>query len=120
MKFKVDENLPREAAELLCSAGHDAITVADQGLSGEQDSQIIQICRSEDRALITLDLDFADVRSYPPKDSAGLVVLRLRQQDKPHVLKTLARVLPLFAGEVVENRLWIVEETRVRIRDESD
>ena len=29
LKFKVDENLPREAAELLASAGHDTMTVRD-------------------------------------------------------------------------------------------
>ena len=30
-KFKVDENLPAEAAELLAGAGHDAATVFDPG-----------------------------------------------------------------------------------------
>ena len=34
MKFKVDENLPADLADLLRSAGHDAITVANQNLSG--------------------------------------------------------------------------------------
>ena len=30
LKFKVDENLPTEAAGLLAGAGHDAVTVRDQ------------------------------------------------------------------------------------------
>ena len=34
LKFKLDENLPTEAAEVLCSAGHDAVTVLDQSLGG--------------------------------------------------------------------------------------
>jgi hypothetical protein len=34
MKFKVDENLPVEAAVLLREAGHDAATVHDQNLRG--------------------------------------------------------------------------------------
>jgi predicted nuclease of predicted toxin-antitoxin system len=29
MKFKVDENLPREVADLLRGAGHDATTVIE-------------------------------------------------------------------------------------------
>jgi predicted nuclease of predicted toxin-antitoxin system len=31
MRFKVDENLPIEVADLLTAAGHDAATVNDQG-----------------------------------------------------------------------------------------
>jgi hypothetical protein len=34
LKFKVDENLPTEAAELLASVGHDAMTVRDQHIVG--------------------------------------------------------------------------------------
>jgi hypothetical protein len=34
VKFKIDENLPAEAAEILKSAGFDAHTVADEDLSG--------------------------------------------------------------------------------------
>lgn len=33
LKFKVDENLPVEAAALLRDAGHDAVTVDDQGMT---------------------------------------------------------------------------------------
>jgi Domain of unknown function (DUF5615) len=32
MRFKIDENLPIEVAELLRAAGHDALTVLDQNL----------------------------------------------------------------------------------------
>ena len=35
MKFKLDENLPNELALVFRNAGHDAVTVLDQGLSGE-------------------------------------------------------------------------------------
>ena len=35
MKFKLDEDLPNELALVFRNAGHDAVTVLDQGLSGE-------------------------------------------------------------------------------------
>lgn len=35
MKLKLDENLPNELALVFRNAGHDAVTVLDQGLSGE-------------------------------------------------------------------------------------
>ncbi|MHB8618329.1 MAG: DUF5615 family PIN-like protein [Chloroflexota bacterium] len=34
MKFKVDENLPREVADILENAGHDAETVHTEHLQG--------------------------------------------------------------------------------------
>ena len=118
MKFKIDENLPVELAELLASAGHDALTVLSQGLGGRPDSTVIQVCREEDRVLVTLDTDFADIRTYPPHQSPGVVVLRPRWQDKPHVLNLFRReVVPRLDKEPLAHRLWIVEETRLRIHD---
>lgn len=34
MKFKLDENLPIEAAKLLVASGYDAHTVLQEGLGG--------------------------------------------------------------------------------------
>ena len=118
MKFKIDENLPHELAELLSSSGHDAQTVLSEGLGGNPDTAVISVCRQEDRALVTLDTDFADIRAYPPHEFAGLIVLRPRWQDKPHVLSLFRRqVIPRLDSEPLMRRLWIVEETRLRIHD---
>lgn len=94
MKFKIDENLPVEVASMLREAGYDAMTVVDQGLGGHVDSNIAEVCKSEGRALVTLDLDFSNVQVYPPEEYSGLVVLRVRQQDKPHVLGVFASAPP--------------------------
>jgi predicted nuclease of predicted toxin-antitoxin system len=92
------------------------VTATEQQLNGSPDLRIAQACRNEHRALITLDTDFADLRVYPPRKYAGLIVLRLRSQSKPYVLQVLRRLLTTFTHEPVEGRLWIVEEDRIRIR----
>lgn len=117
MRLKVDENLPREVCDLLSGAGHDAISVGQQGLGGADDPRIYQLCQDERRALITLDVDFANVRAYDPKSSSGVIVLRLARQDKRRVLDTVASTLPMLEREPLEKRLWIVEEHRIRIRE---
>ena len=117
MQFKVDENLPVEVCDMLRAAGHDATSVLDQHLTGCADSTLAAICRQEGRALVTLDLDFSDIRTYPPADYAGLVVLRLRHQDKPHVEEVCTRMIALLGQESLAQRLWIVEEDRIRIRE---
>src|SRR3972149_4234579 len=80
MKFKIDENLPTEIAEILRTAGYDALTVRDEAMMGEVDSQIMRICQHENRILVTIDTDFADIRSYPPRLLPGIMVLRLSRQ----------------------------------------
>lgn len=117
MQFKTDENLPLDAADLLRGAGHDVATIMDQRLVGAADSDIARVCLHEQRILLTLDTDFADIRTYPPADYAGLIVLRLRQQDKLNVLAAVHRLLSLLSTEPVCGHLWIVEENRVRIRE---
>ena len=115
-KFKVDENLPTEAAELLASAGHDAVTVRDQRMVGQPDTNVAKVCRQEDRVVVTLDLDFADIRTYPPADYAGIIVFRLTLLDKFHVLSVLQRLLPVLEREPLVGKLWIVDESSVRVR----
>ena len=63
MQFKIDENLPIEIAEMLNDAGHDAKTVNNQQLQGARDHPLVNVCKSEHRALITLDTDFSDIRA---------------------------------------------------------
>ena len=58
MKFKIDENLPVEIADILKSVNYDAVTVIDQGLRSARDNTIINVCLEEERILITLDLEF--------------------------------------------------------------
>ena len=115
MRFKIDENLPPEASALLRNNGHDALTVWDQGLQGRADNHIASVCQSEKRAFMTLDLDFADIRTYPPDQYSGLIVLRLSSQSRAHVLRILQNLISILSQESVGGRLWIVDETAVRI-----
>lgn len=116
MKFKVDENLPQDLCVLLQEAGHHALSVPDQRLSGAKDPKIFDVCQAEQRILITLDVGFANIQAYPPGSASGILVLRPVQQDKPRVISLMRNLLPLLEKESPERRLWIVEDTRVRMR----
>lgn len=116
MKFKIDENLPIEVADLLQQVGHDAVTVYDQNLVGEADENIATVCQSEKRAIVTLDTDFADIRAYPPEAYLGIIVMRLKRQDKPYVLDIVKRWIKALSEEPLESHLWIVDERQIRIR----
>ena len=55
MKFKIDENLPIDAAELFRLAGYEAETVFTENMQGCSDRVLIQKCWGESRILVTLD-----------------------------------------------------------------
>lgn len=114
--FKLDENLPVEAAEVLRRAGYDASTVLEQNLGGCGDNEVALCCRDEHRAIVTYDLDFADIRSYPPEDFSGIIVFRLEDQSKPRLLRVLESLVVQFEQEELAGKLWIVSDRSLRIR----
>lgn len=116
-KFKLDENLPRDAAALLISAGYDTDTVLDENLGGKPDDEVIEAARKENRILVTLDLDFADVRGYPPSQHPGIWVLRGHTLALPYVISLLRGAIEVLKTESPAGKLWIVEAGRVRIHE---
>jgi len=116
MRFKIDENIHPDLASFLRQHGHDVATVWDEGLRGTTDANLAHTCQKEKRALITLDQDFADIRSYPPEQYYGLIVLRVAKQHRTHLLDVLTRILPLLHDEALTEHLWVVDESSVRIR----
>ena len=117
MKFKIDENLPLEYRPILEQAGFHADTVADENLSGQDDSIVIARCRSESRILITLDLDFGNIHSYPPQSYSGIIVFRSKSQDKLTLIGLLRRLVSALQKRSPERQLWIVERDRIRVRE---
>jgi predicted nuclease of predicted toxin-antitoxin system len=116
MRFKVDENLHDDVASLLANHGHDVETVRTEGLRGHEDDALLDRCRQEDRAIVTLDVDFADIRAYPPASNKGIVVVRVRNQSRPNVLRVMTRVLDLLEREPLTGQLWIASDADIRIR----
>ena len=116
MKLKIDENLPADCAVILRNAGLEADTVFDERLVGADDSVIASRSRAEDRVLVTLDLDFSNIRAYPPSQHAGIIVLRSKRQDKRMVLRLVERIVLALANRTPAGELWIVETDRIRFR----
>ena len=117
MRVKLDENLPVQLKALFTESGHDAATVVDQDMGGAPDAEIAAAWIAEERVLITLDLDFADIRTYPPKAYPGIVVFRLPRADRDAALNVGAVLIERLGESSPEGQLWIVEDSRIRIRE---
>jgi predicted nuclease of predicted toxin-antitoxin system len=118
VKFKIDENLPIEAATTPRDASFDAETIRDERLSGADDHVVAARVQREGRILVTLDLDFSNIRAYPPEQFAGIMVLRLKAQDKATVLAYtyMRRAVTVLQQRSPVGELWIIQHDRVRFR----
>lgn len=113
--FKLDENLPARAADALRRAGHDAHTVLDEALGGAPDHTVFAASVAESRVLVTLDLDFADIRRQGVAQSPGVLVVRLGHQDAGAVCAAILAALPDIARESPRGSIWIIEPHRIRV-----
>ena len=76
MKIKLDENLSRHLKPILVGFEHDVLTAADEGLLSRPDTEVAAASLKEGRMLFTLDLEFADLRKYPPGTHPGIILFR--------------------------------------------
>ncbi|MCZ7564494.1 MAG: DUF5615 family PIN-like protein [Burkholderiales bacterium] len=118
MRFKLDENLPRDARIFLADAGRDVRSVSDEQADGGPDARVLEARMKEDRILVTLDRDDSDTRAYPPSSHRGIRVLRRVTLGVENILAVLKKsAAGLCAKEPTDRRPWSVEETRVRTRE---
>jgi predicted nuclease of predicted toxin-antitoxin system len=118
MKFLLDANMPRSAARLLRELGHEVEDVREVLPPGADDATVAARAQARQLVLVTRDFDFADIRNYPPKNYAGLVVLELPDDaiaaQVNQALKSFVSKVELLAR--LTGRLAIVELWRVRFR----
>lgn len=113
---KLDENLSRKHVEFLREHGYEADRIHDQGLSGASDELVWQRVSSEGRYLITLDLDFSDVRRFVPGSHPGILLVRARDNSRGAVLEILVRVLSEQPLEALRGCLAVADANLTRVR----
>jgi len=116
MQIKADENVPMVVTLELRSLGHDVSTCADEGLTGSDDPTISTHAIAENRVLLTLDLDFSDIRTYPPGSHPGIVIIRTSKQDAESCRNAILLALSILDEQDIQGNLVIIEDARVRIR----
>jgi predicted nuclease of predicted toxin-antitoxin system len=116
MRVKLDENVPTGLSTVLRESGHETTTVPQQGLAGQSDAVIWDAAQRENRLLVTLDLDFADIRSLPPGSHQGVIVRRPSRQGRRAIRELLQALLAQHDLDTFKGSLVIAEEHRIRVR----
>lgn len=117
--FKLDENLSRHLQSELENLGFDVSTAADEGLLGRPDADIASAAKSEERILLTLDLDFADVVRFPPGTHPGIILFRPSSMGPGTVNRFVTANVRILDFSRLAGSLVVVEPARIRVRPPS-
>jgi predicted nuclease of predicted toxin-antitoxin system len=103
-------------AASLREAGHDAVHLRDQGLLKMEDRDILQKARTEDRIVLTFDLDLGNLLAASGDKLPSVIIFRLRNQTPSSVRPRLFQILSECETELNTGAVIVVEETRYRVR----
>jgi len=116
MKLKLDENISRHLKPILEDLNHDLLTVSDQGLLSQNDTAIGMAAKTEGRMLLTLDLEFGDLRKYPPGRHPGIILFRPRSFGPLSVNRFVEDFVRETDIEQFRGCVAVVDTSKVRVR----
>ena len=116
MRIKLDENIAASAAVRLIALGHDVHTVIEEQLGGHADAHVWTAAQSEERFLITQDLDFSDRRRFAPGSHAGVLLIRLPDAEQWRISDYLAAWFSTPDANTWERCFVVATPNKVRVR----
>ncbi len=116
MRFLLDMGVDVRVGTWLREHGHEPVHLRDQGLQRLPNGEIFTKAISENRVILTFDLDFGEIAALARGRKASVVVFRLHNTRTAHVLERLASVLPDCSSILEKGAIVVVEEDRHRVR----
>jgi predicted nuclease of predicted toxin-antitoxin system len=117
VRFLVDENLPVRFADLLRTAGHDAKHIAEYGLEGAPDDEVMARARRDQRVVITYDADFATMLVLGGEALPSIVLFRDQRRRPEELARLLLENLDQLEGSLTNGAIAVFDAARVRVRE---
>jgi predicted nuclease of predicted toxin-antitoxin system len=116
MRFLADMGVDIRVVKWLREKGHDANHLRDEGLHGMPNGEIFDKAISENRVILTFDLDFAEIVALSKGHKASIVLFRLHNTRTSNLISRLSAVLSESAVALEKGAVIVVEESRHRVR----
>ena len=113
MRFFLDENFPRAAADLLTSAGHDCSRALEHFPAGARDNVLFAKAQELNAIFITTDRDFFHTVPWLHARHAGVIAITLAQPNRTALLARLQDALGLLQGREPFHRVWLLTDDRL-------
>jgi predicted nuclease of predicted toxin-antitoxin system len=120
LRFLADHCVSNTVVRTLRDATHEIVRLKDVLPVESPDSIVIAKALEIDAILLSMNGDFADIVTYPPKNYKGIVALQMRNHAEVlnHLLVRLIGYLRLHPSmEHYRRKLLVVEVDRIRIRE---
>jgi predicted nuclease of predicted toxin-antitoxin system len=115
MKFLLDANIPRSTKAVLEQHSFDVVSVRDISSPATPDPVIYDLAKRQDRILITRDHDFLNILLYPPAQTPGIIVVKVRQLTAKAISALLLNFLSRVSELQIKNALVVLEPHRYRV-----
>jgi len=115
MKFLIDMPASPELVPWLEEKGHEAVHVQDIGLGTASDSKIMSRAVSEERIVITADLDFGTLLAQSGDTAPGVILFRGGNYSEVEMRELVARVLDTIDPNVLQHAIAVVDKRRIRV-----
>jgi predicted nuclease of predicted toxin-antitoxin system len=112
----VDQNIRIEVADALREDGYEVLHASDAKLGRRDDEDILRFASARGLAIVTFDVDFAELAFWGRVPHHGIIRLKIEPQTPSHILLILRRFLRTHSPRSLENSLVILTENKVRIR----
>lgn len=116
MRFLADMGVSQRAIDWLRTIGHEAIHLRDEGLQRLPNGEIFQKAASENRIVLTFDLDFGEILAGSGGQVVSVILFRLRNTRTDFVIRRLAEVLDSSSADLSQRAIVIVEDGRHHVR----
>jgi predicted nuclease of predicted toxin-antitoxin system len=116
MRFLADMGVDIRVVQWLRQNGHDAKHLRDEGLHRIPNGEIFVKAISENRVIVTFDLDFGEIVAFSQGQKASVILFRLHNTRTSHLIKRLTTVLTDATEALEQGAVVVVEESRHRIR----
>ena len=114
IKFLADVNIEKDLVDFIKNSGYDTLWMPDYNRR-LNDEELLKIANKEKRVLITNDKDFGELVFLQKKLSAGIILIRVRNQDVKQKLNVLKKLLNYYP-EKIKNHFIVLTEKRIRIK----
>ncbi|MGD2087467.1 MAG: DUF5615 family PIN-like protein [Candidatus Aminicenantes bacterium] len=117
MKFLLDENVSSLFIEKIKKKYPGSVDIFDIGYDDKDDSEIYAFLMEQKYILITFDLDFSDIRKFPPEFVEGIIVLRFKNKKIQDLITAALNYLEELKKVDFKHSLAIFQNSRIRIRN---
>lgn len=120
LRFFADQCVPHSIIEILQNEGHEVLFLKDYIRKDSPDSLVISKALELEAILISLNGDFADIVTYPPRNYEGIIALQVRNHPEVtlQIIGRLKRYLSTHNNMIhYKGKLFLVEVDRIRVRE---